>query len=82
MAKNTGGTRSLVACDVTGAVFRHTLILSFFWTAIAPVQPAAPIVSNCRTISRDIGPEGRGADISIHQGQDLDPIALLDIGQL
>ena len=79
MAKNTGGTRSLVACDVTGAVFRHTLILSFFPTAIAPVQPAAPIVSNCPTISRDIGPGGL---ISIHQGQDLDPIALLDIGQL
>ena len=60
--QNTG-TRSLVACDVTRAVFRHTLIPSFFSTAIAPVQPAAPIVSNCRTISRDIGPGGRGADI-------------------
>ena len=62
-----------------GQLFRHTLILSFFSTAIAldwTGQPATIVSHNFK------GHRTRGRAgwlISIHQGQDLDPIALLDI---
>ena len=63
-----------------GQLFRHTLILSFLPTAIAHDWTVDSLLQLYRTISRDIGPgPGPGWLISIHQGQDLDPIALLDI---